>query len=53
MESLRDPGFPNARERGNFRIRKRVTNRKKEGEDELDERMGIVMGVVVILILVI
>ena len=28
MESLKDPGFPSARERGNFRIWKRVTSRE-------------------------
>ena len=37
MESLRDPGFPRARERGNFQIQKQVTNRGDEREDESDE----------------
>ena len=40
MESLRDPGFPSARERGNFRIQKRVTSKEDEGEDESDEWKG-------------
>ena len=40
MESLRDPRFLSASERGNFWIQKRVTNKEDKGEDKSDEWKG-------------